>query len=515
MNHKFNYFYFIIYFIPALLLGQSVEENKLIEYPFGEPGSDVSRGIIGKDDRKEITDARGYEDFARATASMINKNSIYNNEFYSWSLRERLMRQFGTKRFHKNVKFLDQPALSSCTGFLIAPDILVTAGHCISSLDDAKNFVWVFDYTNDLDFINDRRLRFEDSNIFEVKGIIDRKLDDESNDDYLILRLNRKSKRKPYRFRTSGKVLLDSKINTIGSPSGLPLKLADNAKVIKNDSKNSFSSNIDSFPGNSGGPVFNPYGFLEGIHVRGLGFIQNGKVTSDYYFDSSCYCIKTVHWESADNSVGVEAHKITAIPTWILKMAIYENIEYAINKGLHDRLDSWSTYKWIFNDNYTISRGRFETLAIKNNNYHALVRILQQTSEKMTDDYARRLIDLTIKQNDLKALQIILESGILADSGMNSKYTPLQIAVLNNDLNLAQLLIKFGAYTKVISSSGNNLLHLAAMKGNREIIPFLLEQGISLKDKNSRGKRPEKIAKKNGFKSLSRYLKNTRKSNRY
>ena len=61
----------------------NAQENKIIEYPFAEPGSQVTRGVFGKDDRKEIKDAEGFKDFARATAVMISKKNIYNEEFYS------------------------------------------------------------------------------------------------------------------------------------------------------------------------------------------------------------------------------------------------------------------------------------------------------------------------------------------------------------------------------------------------------------------------------------------------
>ena len=139
-------------------LSLSAQEKKIIEYPFNEPGSQATRGVFGEDDRKEIKDAEGYQDFARATAVMVSKNNIYNNEFYSWSLREKIQNKYGKDvKISEDVRFLDQPAIGSCSGFLIAPDILVTAGHCINSMEEAKNVVWIFDYTNDMKFINNRK----------------------------------------------------------------------------------------------------------------------------------------------------------------------------------------------------------------------------------------------------------------------------------------------------------------------------------------------------------------------
>ena len=56
----------------------------------------------------------------------------------------------------------------------------------------------------------------------------------------------------------------------IGQPWGLPTKVSHNAEVLKNDGLTWFMANLDSFEGNSGGPVFNSKGdFVEGILVGG------------------------------------------------------------------------------------------------------------------------------------------------------------------------------------------------------------------------------------------------------
>lgn len=509
--------YYSFWLLACIVISLKAQENsqtREIEYPFAAPGSEVTRGIFGwKDDRKEVKDAEGYEDFVRATAVMISKSNIYNDEFYSWSLRERLQRQFGTNKFDENVKFLDQPAIGSCTGFLIAPDILVTAGHCIRSLQDAKKYVWVFDYTSESKFINGRKLKFKPENIYEVESIIVTKLDDRTKDDYAFLRLRRKSNRDPYRFRTSGKVLEDTKINTIGSPTGLPLKFTTNAVVVDNKPKNWFLSSLDNFPGNSGGPVFDQNGFIEGILVRGRDVYSeaDGRYTGDYKYNLKCKCIQTVSinsiWEIGD----CQSHKITEVPTKILIEAVYQNIEYAIKNNLEDRFNSWSIYNWIFNHKYTKQQGRFENLAIEQNNTYALKQILKITAESMSDQQARQLIDFATSKNNDDILQILLESGLLADAGLNSTYTSLQNAVIADNLSIAETLIFHGADTKIKTNSGDNLLHLAARNGSFEMAKLLVKNGVDAGAKNNNKRRPEKVAKKSGHKSLAKYLKKARK----
>ena len=68
----------------------------------------------------------------------------------------------------------------------------------------------------------------------------------------------------------------------MGHPSGLPLKYADGARVFETEN-DYFSTNLDTFGGNSGSPVFNADTLeVEGILVRGdtdyvMDFESNGE----------------------------------------------------------------------------------------------------------------------------------------------------------------------------------------------------------------------------------------------
>ena len=60
-------------------------------------------------------------------------------------------------------RFSTQPALSHCSGFLIAEDLIVTAGRCMDSMQERKNSSWVFDYHVDNEYQGKslfRRVRF-------------------------------------------------------------------------------------------------------------------------------------------------------------------------------------------------------------------------------------------------------------------------------------------------------------------------------------------------------------------
>ena len=499
-----------ISFIFAMQLGLAQEKEQApTTFPFGEPGA-ASRGFFGEDDRREVQDAEGFEDYVRATAVMVPKSSISGNRIYGVSLREQLSQRFGLNAFAEDVRFLDQPTAASCTGFLIAPDILVTAGHCIETLEDAKQYVWVFDYTNEMNF-NGKYLEVDQEDVFEVVEVLSAELNDETESDYSVLRLARKSDRRPYRFRTGGLIPTGVNIFTVGSPTGIPLKLAENAVVVENTSENWFKSDIDVFPGNSGGPVFDRAGWIEGILVRGAVKLSQGDYSADFVHDTLCNCIRTVQFDEVAGTAGSQTHKITEIPVELMYESIYDNLEYGIRNFSKQRFEDWDDYSWIFTYDYTRRRGALEEIAMEVRNYNALNAILPNTAAKYSDSESREYLGDALGNDDFYMLQILLENGLYADAGIDHPHSLLQEAVLKADKAAAALLVEHGANFRVADSRQNNLLHLAASQGNLELIEYLVSLGVDAGVRNSDKKLAEKIAKANDHKAAYKYLKAARK----
>jgi hypothetical protein len=482
------------------------------QYPFGHK-DDSSRGVFGSDDRKEIKDAYGFEDYARATAVMIPKSAIKGNRVYATTLRKSLEFQFKTNKFDESVKFLDQPRAANCTGFLIAPDILVTAGHCIETMDRAEDYVWLFDYTKDNNYNASRGyFTINPDNVFEVKEVMAAYFQDLSTyTDYSFLRLDRKSNRKPYRFRTGGKVGTWENVYTIGSPTGLPLKLADNAIVVDNRYDKWFKNSLDGFPGNSGGPVFDDGGWIEGIHVRGAVELNDGKYTGDYYLDDDGY-IKTVNWYSTLGTAGSHAHRITSVPWEMLQTAIYDNVEFAINKNDLDRLEDWLVYIWMIEDDFTKKKGRYEFMAAEKNNLAALQEIMKlSTNKNVVDKNGKNLLFYAIQNKNAEMLEYLLRQGISPNKKSDYGETPLAYALRNYQTSMAKTLINRGASVTETDLSGNTALHLAAQFGYMDIVELLVAKGAPLKVKNNTGWTPRKVARKSKHKSIKKYLKKAEK----
>jgi V8-like Glu-specific endopeptidase len=172
--------------------------------------------------------------------------------------------------------FAKQPTIADCTGFLIADDLLVTAGHCAldgeGEYKNEKTFEcsensWLFDYSmhgSDVDTEN-----MSSDKLYRCKEVVIGELTEKV--DFAIIRLDRKvTDREPLKMRSEGKIAKDNGIFVIGHPSGLPMKYSGDASVKINASETYFSTNLDTFGGNSGSPVFNADTLeVEGILVRG------------------------------------------------------------------------------------------------------------------------------------------------------------------------------------------------------------------------------------------------------
>jgi V8-like Glu-specific endopeptidase len=246
--------------------------------------SDIPKIIYGNDDRYEASEYPDamFRDLAKSTAGMVKNSSLTEDRdsllsddhsvsnlltFNKYRTLERTMNVCSTERFK------DQVSLPRCSGFLVAPDVLVTAGHCVTNAYDCENYSWVFDYVKGTEKIDKK-------NVYKCKSIISRKqtLGILATKDYAVVKLDRVAEdRTPLKFRKRGSIKKGTGLVVIGHPSGLPLKIADGAEVTKKRWK-FFYANLDTYGGNSGSAVFNQKtAEVEGILIQGAkDYIRNG-----------------------------------------------------------------------------------------------------------------------------------------------------------------------------------------------------------------------------------------------
>ncbi|MBC7429063.1 MAG: trypsin-like peptidase domain-containing protein [Bacteriovorax sp.] len=224
--------------------------------------------VYGDDDRKDIYDSPNpiYKILAVSTAAMISNLQVSLQTDGTSNITGGTLEEDGVC---SDARFAKQMVAANCSGFLVGENLLVTAGHCIQSMNDCGSYKWVFGFSNDAG--EKSSYSIPAINIYTCTKIISRTLDRNTMNDYALVQLDRKVERRaPLKFRTSGKISDTSGIVVIGHPSGLPTKISDGANVRDNKNKYFFQGNLDTFGGNSGSAVFDTKtGLVEGILVRG------------------------------------------------------------------------------------------------------------------------------------------------------------------------------------------------------------------------------------------------------
>ncbi len=283
-----------------------------------EPGP-VVKSIYGDDNRVDVLDYSDskFVEIAKSVAGQVHYKALHEDiripgmlEYDKYILEDELS-------LCPNQNYGEQNMLMGCSGFLVGEDTLVTASHCVQDEYDCESFRWVFDFYDTTDLI-------PEENVYSCKKIIVSKDENSTRKfkDYAVIKLDRPVKgRKPLEFRKKGKILPGTPLVIIGHPSGLPMKIADDAKVAllaKEDLPKPkdqtidtlsmfeqfirsithwnyvFRSNLDSFQGNSGGPVLNKKtGVVEGILVEG----GDDYEMVDLNGDGSKFCRKLVKYK--------------------------------------------------------------------------------------------------------------------------------------------------------------------------------------------------------------------------
>ena len=185
----------------------------------------------------------------------------------------------------------------SCTGFLIAPNILATAGHCAvndgRAFDDitiqCANYSWLFDF--ELEKNGKVSLVGKSSNrLYHCKRVIaaisDYKIkvpiaNRPYGHDFALIELDRPVLDRPFLKLNLDEPQVGELLNLIGHPLGLPQKISLSGRVNQTFHPYFYEASTDAFSGNSGSPALNKKGEVVGIVVRG---------PDNFYYDESADC---------------------------------------------------------------------------------------------------------------------------------------------------------------------------------------------------------------------------------
>jgi hypothetical protein len=223
--------------------------------------------VYGVDDRKdlfEVSDS-SVKANSRSVVSLFLASGIVSNGDGTSTLQTGKFGQLNS--LCQQEPYYHQPAGAFCSGFLVAPAIIATAGHCVNE-DNVTTVRFVFGFQ--MSDASTAALRIPDSDIYTGAEVIGRELTNDGT-DWCLVRLDREvNDRQILALRSEGKIADNAEVYVLGHPSGLPLKFADGANVRINTHDAVFTANLDTYGGNSGSPVFNRNTHeVEGILVRG------------------------------------------------------------------------------------------------------------------------------------------------------------------------------------------------------------------------------------------------------
>ncbi|MBN1206095.1 MAG: trypsin-like peptidase domain-containing protein [Myxococcaceae bacterium] len=186
-------------------------------------------------------------------------------------------------------RFLTDPTPAFCSGTLIDDDLVLTAGHCITSASACSSTRFVFKFyrtsATTLETVTTQ-------DIFSCQSIIAREQGtvNGQNLDYAIVRLDRAATPRftPAPIRAGNSAMpAGAQVTVIGSGSGIPFKIDAGGTVrdARAGTLDYFVATTDTFGGNSGSGVYENTDYtVAGILVRG---------ETDYVSNGSCNVVNT------------------------------------------------------------------------------------------------------------------------------------------------------------------------------------------------------------------------------
>lgn len=230
--------------------------------------------IYGNDDR---VDYYGADEVSRrladSTAALFNPSKLVSGDggrtytLVAPTLGDRL-------NLAEGQNFATQPAGAFCSGVLVGDDLLLTSGHCLAPHPGGgpcRDIKIAFGYV-----VREAGAfpeTISGGDVYGCSRVISSVVDPGRGRDYALIKLDRKvtGGRVPLAINRGEPPAPGTAVFTIGSPGGLPLKIAGSARVRSVEAGSGyFVADLDTFKGNSGSPVFNASTLMiEGLLSKG------------------------------------------------------------------------------------------------------------------------------------------------------------------------------------------------------------------------------------------------------
>ena len=272
----------------STLLATGCAKEALSVTPEDNTKTELSENVIyGQDGRQDLYQAsEALKLLADSTVALIKNSDLTEQSGRTLIAGKSFASSY---QLCSSEKFREQNTSAFCSGALVAPDTIITAGHCITSQSDCVNTSFVFGYAVKTAGVLPTQVN--SSEVYRCREIVHRVLEN-SGVDYAVIKLDRiVTNHAALRVRRSGETTNGDPLLVIGHPVGLPTKITTGGKVRSTANSGYLVTNLDTYGGNSGSAVFNAQTLeIEGILVRGeQDFVsQGGCNVSKVCTDDSC-----------------------------------------------------------------------------------------------------------------------------------------------------------------------------------------------------------------------------------
>lgn len=272
----------------STLLAAGCAKEALTAAPEDNTKTTLTENVIyGSDGRQEVYQAsEALKLLADSTVALI-KNGDLTQQGASTLVAGQTFAQ--SYQLCSSEKFREQNTSAFCSGSLVGPDTVITAGHCITSQSDCVGTSFVFGFA--VKSAGVLPTQVSSNEVYRCREIVHRVLQN-TGEDYAVIKLDRAvTNHAALKVRRSGEASVGDPLLVIGHPVGLPTKITTGGKVRSTANSSYLVTNLDTYGGNSGSAVFNAQTLeIEGILVRGeQDFVsQGGCNISKVCSDDSC-----------------------------------------------------------------------------------------------------------------------------------------------------------------------------------------------------------------------------------